>query len=153
MACSGWRADGPAIADGASDGTDELDPLELRRLVALREQVVKALAGDALGAPTLLTFTIGGPADRLRLQPLGSRVDRLVAGTLLGVRDAQLTGTWARLKECANAPCPCVFFDRSRNNSRVWHAMRGCGNPSNLRNSRRHRAAVHGDAAPTSQQE
>jgi predicted RNA-binding Zn ribbon-like protein len=40
--------------------------------------------------------------------------------------------------------CPCAFYDRSRNNSRVWHDVRTCGNVANLRASRARRRAAAG---------
>ncbi|TFV34142.1 CGNR zinc finger domain-containing protein [Streptomyces sp. T1317-0309] len=29
-----------------------------------------------------------------------------------------------------------MFYDRTRNNIGVWHSVRSCGNPANLRASR-----------------
>jgi predicted RNA-binding Zn ribbon-like protein len=44
-----------------------------------------------------------------------------------------------------------AFFDRSRNNSGVWHDVAACGNAINLRASRaRRRARATGSAAETS---
>jgi hypothetical protein len=39
---------------------------------------------------------------------------------LIEMYNAQLIGTWRRLKVCHNARCHEVFFDQSRNNSRTW---------------------------------
>ncbi len=55
---------------------------------------------------------------------------------------AQRDGRWERLKVCRNPVCPCAFYDRSRNNSRVWHDVRTCGNVANLRASRARRRAA-----------
>ena len=52
---------------------------------------------------------------------------------------AQRDGSWPRLKTCRNPHCPCAFHDASRNNSRVWHDVRSCGNVANLRASRARR--------------
>jgi predicted RNA-binding Zn ribbon-like protein len=49
---------------------------------------------------------------------------------------AQHTGTWQRFKTCPYAECGVAFYDESRNNSRVWHDVRICGNRSNLASSR-----------------
>ena len=58
-------------------------------------------------------------------------VDGAVA-TLLGLLyEAQLTDQWSRMKACRQ--CEYAFFDRSRNNSGIWHDVRVCGNPANLR--------------------
>ncbi|MFD8338947.1 CGNR zinc finger domain-containing protein [Streptomyces solisilvae] len=41
--------------------------------------------------------------------------------------------TWQRLKLCRNDRCGIMFFDRSRNNSGIWHDVKVCGNTANLR--------------------
>jgi predicted RNA-binding Zn ribbon-like protein len=46
---------------------------------------------------------------------------------------AQLDGSWNRLKACRNPRCAVAFFNRSRNNSGVWHDVKVCGNAANLR--------------------
>jgi predicted RNA-binding Zn ribbon-like protein len=52
---------------------------------------------------------------------------------------AQESHTWPRLKICRNELCGCAFYDRSRNNSGVWHDVRECGSAINLRASRARR--------------
>ena len=54
---------------------------------------------------------------------------------------AQMAGTWKRLKLCHNPPCASAFYDRSKNNSGVWHDVKMCGNAVNLRASRARRVA------------
>lgn len=57
---------------------------------------------------------------------------------------AQHTDTWQRFKTCPFPVCGVAFYDESRNNSRVWHDVRTCGNRTNLaasRERRRSRAA------------
>jgi predicted RNA-binding Zn ribbon-like protein len=43
---------------------------------------------------------------------------------------------WRRLKLCRNDRCAVSFYDRSRNNSAVYHDSRECGNAIYLRASR-----------------
>jgi hypothetical protein len=38
-------------------------------------------------------------------------------------------GTWARLKHCGNGACRAAFYDRSWNNTSVWHNRITCGPP------------------------
>jgi predicted RNA-binding Zn ribbon-like protein len=65
---------------------------------------------------------------------------RQVAGTVLSdVLIAQHHELWPRLKACRNAPCSVVFYDSSKNQSRVWHNTLDCGNLANLRASRARR--------------
>jgi predicted RNA-binding Zn ribbon-like protein len=57
----------------------------------------------------------------------GGLADGLVA-LLLVVRDAQVDGTWSRLRLCANEECRWAFYDRSRNGAGLWCRMEVCGN-------------------------
>lgn len=52
---------------------------------------------------------------------------------LIEILHAQRADTWRRLKVCRSERCRVTFFDRSRNNSGVWHDVRRCGHPANLR--------------------
>jgi predicted RNA-binding Zn ribbon-like protein len=62
---------------------------------------------------------------------------RQVAGMVLGdILLAQQQALWPRLKACRNAPCSVVFYDSSKNQSRVWHNTSECGNLVNLRAAR-----------------
>jgi predicted RNA-binding Zn ribbon-like protein len=65
---------------------------------------------------------------------------RQVAGTLLGdILLAQQHELWPRLKACRNPVCSVIFYDSSKNRSRVWHNTSVCGNLINLRASRARR--------------
>ena len=65
---------------------------------------------------------------------------RQVAGTLLGdVYLAQQHGLWPRLKACRNDICSVIFYDSSKNQSRVWCNTLVCGNRVNLQASRARR--------------
>lgn len=71
---------------------------------------------------------------------------KLVASLLLLESwSAQVATTWPRLKVCRNDHCGVAFYDRSKNNSGVWHDVLVCGNAINLRASRARRrgAAAH----------
>jgi predicted RNA-binding Zn ribbon-like protein len=63
--------------------------------------------------------------------PLGGAtadVPGLAARMLALAHDAMTDGTWDRLKACGNTDeCAWVFFDRSKNHSRVWCDMTTCG--------------------------
>ena len=67
----------------------------------------------------------------------GHGVDAAI-GTLLAIlREAELLGTWPRMKACRQ--CGYVFFDRSKNRSAAWCAMAICGNRSKNRAYRERR--------------
>src|SRR5271154_6204918 len=60
-----------------------------------------------------------------------------IAGTLFSdILLAQQHELWPRLKACRNAPCSVVFYDSSKNQSRVWHNTSDCGNLVTLRAAR-----------------
>jgi predicted RNA-binding Zn ribbon-like protein len=116
------------------------------RLVALRADL-RALAaanGDP-GAPdrdrvnaVLRAAPVVAQLDadgRLVLEPAGEGAAAM-AGTLLGITAAALLdGSWSRLKTCRG--CGWGFWDRSRNRSGRWCAMRVCGSRTKMRAYRR----------------
>ena len=46
---------------------------------------------------------------------------------------SELDGRWERLKECGDAECRDIFYDRSRNHSGKWCSMERCGNRNKVR--------------------
>lgn len=64
-----------------------------------------------------------------RFASLSGRASDLLRGrVLIEMYNAQLIGTWRRLKVCHNARCHEVFFDQSKNNSRTWFDTAACAN-------------------------
>ena len=70
------------------------------------------------------------------LEPRGDGSRRVSAVVLIEIFTAQRLDNWRRLKICRNERCSVSFYDRSRNNSAVWHDSRECGNAIYLRASR-----------------
>jgi hypothetical protein len=128
-------------AAGSPGRITSADVVGLRRL---RRDVERALHGEGdldVRTAARLEVRSGGVVG---VQPTG-RGARWVAGAVWAeVLLAQHDGQWTRLKICRNPVCPCAFYDRSRNNSRVWHDVRTCGNVANLRASRARRRAAAG---------
>lgn len=157
-ALAAWREQW-GLSPGPDAQIEELKPRDLTMLRRLREHFIQSMRsghdgdpqhggstaeevsaieqlGVALEAGILLDGTV-------YFWPAGSGRKRLLGPLLLEVRRAQDAGTWPRLKSCKNDRCRGVFYDRSRNNSGVWHDARTCGNVANLRASReRSRAAA-----------
>lgn len=133
--------DGPHLESIELTGLSERD---LAVLVTLRSQVQGLLRGDiaATPGPVAATALSVGPSGELGLEPRGRGIERVVAAVWVEVFLAQHSGLWGRLKVCRSEPCGSAFYDRSRNNSGVWHDVRTCGNRENLRASRARRRAV-----------
>lgn len=113
----------------------------LAALRGLRDAVDALLAGDPGALPPASTGVAAG-GDGLRLEPQGSGASWLASAVAGEALLAQQRGDLGRLKTCRNRHCPCAFWDRSRNNSRVWHDVHTCGNVANLRASRARRRAT-----------
>ncbi|WP_328380970.1 CGNR zinc finger domain-containing protein [Micromonospora zamorensis] len=69
----------------------------------------------------------------VHLDPAGVGADLLISLVLAALFEAQLADVGRRIKTCRNPRCRVAFYDRSRNNSGVWHSVRVCGHPTNLR--------------------
>ncbi|MEU4204992.1 CGNR zinc finger domain-containing protein [Streptomyces sp. NPDC045470] len=115
---------------------------DLQALVALGPEA----AQDAQEAvPVLHTATAAlqlGQDGLVRLEPRGSGWRRLAALVIAAAFEGQRADTRRRLKTCRNPRCKVAFFDRSRNNSGVWHDVKTCGNTVNLRAYRARRRAT-----------
>jgi predicted RNA-binding Zn ribbon-like protein len=122
--------------------TDDLPPLyELRETLQAQLEAGRAQSGSEPQADLArhlekLSWGMTLEEGRLVLSAEGEGW-RLVAGTLLGdIFLAQQHELWPRLKACRNPPCSVVFYDSSKNQSRVWHNTSACGNLVNLRAAR-----------------
>ena len=72
----------------------------------------------------------------IQLRPVGTGSKWVAALLLAQIHDAEVTGQLRRLKVCPNEWCHVAFYDRSKNNSAVWHDPASCGNLVNVRASR-----------------
>ena len=140
-----------AEATGQPAPSPVLGKADLAPLRKLRE-TVRALASPAADGPTPQIPQIPQTPPvtasvALHLDPDGRiaygtgatgwrAVTALVATEILL---AQRTGQWERFKACPYAQCGIAFFDHTRNNNRVWHDVRICGNRTNLSASRQRR--------------
>lgn len=55
------------------------------------------------------------------------------------VAEAQLEGTWPRLKACANDDCRTGMYDRTKNRTRIWCNAATCGARMRARSYRQRR--------------
>ncbi|WP_030486428.1 CGNR zinc finger domain-containing protein [Micromonospora chokoriensis] len=128
-----------------------LDPAGLRALRIFREELrhgidarlhatlesgppERAAAPHATGA----TLRLDGNGS-VHLDPARTGAELLVSLVLAELFAAQLSDVGRRIKTCRNPRCQVAFYDRSRNNSGVWHSVRVCGLPANLRAHRARR--------------
>ncbi|MFE6055301.1 CGNR zinc finger domain-containing protein [Kitasatospora sp. NPDC056446] len=131
-----------------------LDADSLAEVRAFRDDL-QALIGSEPGAAqdagaavsVLYTATAAlqlGEDGLVRLEPRGTGWRRLASLVVAAAFEGQRADTRRRLKTCRNPRCKVAFFDRSRNNSGVWHDVKTCGNTANLRAYRaRRRAGGH----------
>ncbi|MGW1541940.1 CGNR zinc finger domain-containing protein [Streptomyces sp. NPDC002309] len=121
-----------------------LDTEDLERLRDFRDDLRRTVTGpdddaDGTGGPaptSLPTVSLSMHWDetgRVQPMPRGSGWRLVASLAAIEVFKAQLDGSWSRLKTCRNPRCAVAFFDRSRNNSGVWHDVKICGNAANLR--------------------
>jgi predicted RNA-binding Zn ribbon-like protein len=83
-------------------------------------------------ARTRLTLAIN-PNRGLELKPQDKGP---IASLLAIVYEAQLLGSWARLRACRKASCRFAYYDRTKNASRAWCSMATCGNQAKAQRRR-----------------
>jgi predicted RNA-binding Zn ribbon-like protein len=118
-----------------------LTEADLDKLRGLRADLTSLLrsADQPHDAPLLPSASVSarvGPDGTALLEPRGDGHRRVSAIALIETFTAQRLDTWRRLKICRNELCSLSFYDRSRNNSAVYHDSRVCGNAIYLRASR-----------------
>ncbi|MFF8727086.1 CGNR zinc finger domain-containing protein [Streptomyces sp. NPDC015171] len=129
----------------------ELTAEDVRGLREFRDdlaQVLEARAGHSVPesgpVASLMTLPAALRLDEhgsLRAEPRGTGWRQVASLALIEAYQAQCTDLLRRLKSCRNPRCATAFYDRSRNNSGVWHDVRVCGNAANLRNYRARKRA------------
>lgn len=90
-----------------------------------------------------------GDDGQVRAEPRENGWRAIAAVALIEVVDAQRVDTWRRLKTCREPLCRAAFYDRSKNNSKVWHDVSICGNAVNLRAYRARQRAAQSNASET----
>ena len=106
----------------------------------LRQLVTGNNAGDdgtcnrrAWSPPEATVLLRLGDDGQVRALPRDKGWGAIASVALIEVMEAQRADTWRRFKTCREQLCRAAFYDRSRNNSRVWHDVHICGNAVNLR--------------------
>lgn len=152
-----WGADLFGTAAGLGRWLDARDfapgPVtasELARALAVREglrarlgehnqlgaqpALVQAMREAAHGLGAGIEFD---PDGRTVAVPVGSGVGAALGLVLAVVHEAEVAGTWWRMKACPGHECGWAFYDRSRNGSSAWCSMSICGGREKSRAYRR----------------
>jgi hypothetical protein len=118
-----------------------LNDADLSKLQALRDTIAKLMAGepDGRGPGSVSASFALSDIGEVRLEPSGSGWRWIASAIWSEIFLSQQDGTWRRIKRCHNHTCGSTFYDRSKNNSGVWHDVKTCGNVANLRASRARR--------------
>ena len=137
--CASFGADDPHLVVTMAD---------LPRLRAVRDPLRATLGGHAVAdADALITgnVDITVTAAGAHLEPHGVGADWLAAAVAIEAAAAHAQDTFRRLKLCHEPQCRTALYDRSKNNSRVWHDTATCGNKANARAHRARRRATARD--------
>jgi predicted RNA-binding Zn ribbon-like protein len=151
----GLRAD-PARWAAAFPGVPVPTRRQAAELVELRDGLLRLLAAppapeDAawLGGwfeRTGLGVTVGVANDAVTVGYAAPPRSGLAGLVVAAVAEAVAGGTWSRLRRCPD--CRLVFWDRTRNASKVWCGMyagadgRACGSIAKVRRYRARRAGT-----------
>ena len=123
-----------------------VDGRGLDRVLAVREGIrALAFANNAqdlnAGAVDAMRRASVGATTEIRVEPGGVQfvmagagdVDAAIGALLAIVARAMIDGSWQRLKACPGRHCGWAFYDRSRNQSARWCAMKVCGDREKAR--------------------
>ncbi|MCV6968560.1 peptide chain release factor 2 [Mycobacterium bohemicum] len=121
---------------GAPPALEEADLVKLRSLRSTIRSMVDHESPPRRG-PGAVSASFGlSDSGEVRLEPAGGGWRWLASALWAEILLSQQAGTWRRVKRCHNHHCGSAFYDRSKNNSGVWHDVKTCGNAANLRASR-----------------
>jgi predicted RNA-binding Zn ribbon-like protein len=122
----------------------------LDRALTLREAIYRifvAVAHAAAPAPpdlAILNTELAGALARLRVVPAGAdfawdwdvpagALDWMLWPVVRSTADLLVSDALSRVHECGGTDCGWLFLDTSRNGSRRWCSMDGCGNRAKAR--------------------
>lgn len=72
----------------------------------------------------------------LELRPAHEADKGPIASLLAVVYEAQVRGTWGRLRACRKPSCRFAYYDHTKNGSRAWCSMASCGNQAKAQRRR-----------------
>jgi predicted RNA-binding Zn ribbon-like protein len=117
---------------GEDHASPRLTDHDADRLRELRDMLETLISGVSVptGHDYLGLAAIARDADgTIRWEPIGFGWRWLAFAVWIEVLLSQQGSTWQRLKQCPNPSCRATFYDRSWNNSAVWHNLPTCAPP------------------------
>lgn len=122
----------------------------LARAIALREALYRVFVAVTRGEPAaddglaLLNAAVADALARLRLRPEGdgfgwawasegATLERMLWPVARSAAELLTSPRLGRVRQCAGGPCGWLFLDTSKNGSRRWCSMAGCGNRAKAR--------------------
>ncbi|PJJ70842.1 putative RNA-binding Zn ribbon-like protein [Diaminobutyricimonas aerilata] len=143
-ALADWFADRGLVPRGTALRRGDLDiAIALRE--GLRAQMLEHAghpsdddAAQALdAAAALVPLRVGFAGGRYRLVAVRDEPAQAAFAALFdALRRTRESGEWERLKACSRDSCRWAYFDSSRNRSKRWCTMAGCGNYIKMRRAR-----------------
>ncbi len=133
---TGWLG-AHSYTGAVADATDLRDAHELRD--ALRQAARRHHDADSPDRAVLdelaaqIRLRARFDPDGVRLESAETGARRILGDVLAAVVLAAAEGNWHRMKICREDTCQWVFFDASKNSSKRWCSMSGCGNRNKTR--------------------
>jgi predicted RNA-binding Zn ribbon-like protein len=138
--------------ENASDRAKPPNGAALDRLRGVRAALVDAVTGPTASADRAWSdFSsrteevtlrhVFGPGGSVLLRQTSG--DPYLGAVAAAVADLVESGTWTRVKFCANPDCNGAFYDATRSRTQRWDSYETCGNKINVASHR----ARHGAAA------
>lgn len=106
-------------------------PGDRARARALRDAIRASLRGQRTPIPSFAVGVHLDPGGRPQLAPAD-----IAQAALAEAVELAANGDWDRVKLCLADDCLEAFYDSSRNRSRIWCDMAGCGNRAKVRRFR-----------------
>jgi len=164
-----WGRHAGILAEGeartllaAAESQPERAQAALDQVIALREVIYRIFSALAHDRPTdagdlaALNAALADAFAHLRLcaatprfswawEPGGPDLDRMLWPVVRSAAELLTSDELERVRECAGDSCGWLFLDTSKNHSRRWCDMAGCGNRAK---ARRHYARGRRSSAP-----
>jgi hypothetical protein len=121
-----------AVQAWSAQGGEDVAPPQLTdhdadQLRDLRDMLDRLISGIPMPPKHVGVAAVNLDVDgMIHWEPIGFGWRWLSSAISTEVLLSQQASTWQRLKQCRNAACRCTFYDRSWDNSAIWHNSTTC---------------------------